>query len=308
MDEVALLTALHGGVFTTSEAEAVGLSRETLGALRRSRAVRRLARGVYACGEAPETSEARHLELCRALLVAYPDAVLAGRSAVVAHGLPTWGVPLEHVLLHRPVDRQVARSGAVIRAQDLTQVPLLSATGPTTSVAAAVVQLALDHGSVQGVVSADAALRQQLVTESDLTAEVARRGGHRRVQRAASMLRWVDPLSESPGESRLRVALCAGGLELESQFVVHDERGRTLGRADFRVKDARVLIEFDGLVKYADGGVDALVREKRREDDLRAHGWIVVRFTWADLEHPMRMIAAVHRAVAAARAGLTAIA
>ena len=37
-----------------------------------------------------------------------------------------------------------------------------------------------------------------------------------------------------------------------------------------------------------------------READLVADGWIVVRFTWADLEDELAMIARVGDAVAAA--------
>lgn len=47
-----------------------------------------------------------------------------------------------------------------------------------------------------------------------------------------------------------------------------------------------MLIEFDGTVKYTDGGSDALFREKRREDRIRALGYVVVRVIWADLFHP----------------------
>ena len=49
-----------------------------------------------------------------------------------------------------------------------------------------------------------------------------------------------------------------------------------------------------------DGGVDALFREKRREDRIRAQGYVVVRVTWADLFHPERIVAAVQSALMAA--------
>ncbi|MBM6403823.1 type IV toxin-antitoxin system AbiEi family antitoxin domain-containing protein [Phycicoccus sp. CSK15P-2] len=298
MDAISVLGQLHDGVFTTAEAMSLGVSRDVLAHGVRDGGLRRLARGLYATGSRPDLPEARHVELCRALLVEYPDAVLAGRSAAVAFGLPTWGVPLGTGLLHRPVDRQVRRSGAVIRDLDPVADVVATTAGPATLPAVAVVGVALDHGSIAGVVTADAALHRGLVCEADLEQEVAQRAGHRRVQQALAMLRLADAKAESPGESRLRVLLRAGGIELEPQYDVRDATGELVGRADFRVAGARVLVEFDGVVKYSNGGVDALVAEKRREDRLRALGWVVVRVTWADLAHPARVLAEVRRAMA----------
>jgi hypothetical protein len=53
--------------------------------------------------------------------------------------------------------------------------------------------------------------------------------------------------------------------------------------------ESGVVVEYDGAVKYegADGR-EALVREKRREDAIRAAGHPVVRLSWPDLERPTR--------------------
>ena len=295
-----MLAAMHSGVFTTREAGMVGVTRDTLTAAVRHGRLRRLARGLYAAGPAPDRPEARHLELVRALLVEYPDAVLAGRSAVLAHGLPTWGVPLGLALLHRPVERQLRRSGAVIRPLDPVAGSVDAPPGRTTPVADSVVQVALDHGTVAGVVSCDAALHTGMTTQEAIHRSLQERAGHRRIQRAWAMAGLMDPSSESPGESRLRVVLVTGGIEVESQPVIRDGRGEVIARGDLRVAGTRVLIEFDGAVKYTDGGPEALFAEKRREDRIRALGWVVVRVTWADLMRPDRILAAVRRAVAVA--------
>ena len=300
MDELLTLADAHDGVLTTRLAGEIGMGRAALSRAVRDGWLRHLARGLYAAGDESAIPELRHLELCRALRLEYPDAVLGGHSAVVAQGLPTWRVPLDRALLHRPVARQVGRSGAVIRHSDVSEGLVDTEVGPASPPATALVQLALDHGSFAGVVSADAAVHRGLVTLDRLQEEVALRRRHRRVQQAAAMCRLVDGAAESAGESRLRTTLVLGAIAVESQYVVRDEHGDVVGRADLRVKETNVLIEFDGLVKYRDGGVDALVREKRREDRFRALGWVVVRFTWADLENPARVIAAVRRAMAAA--------
>ena len=60
-----------------------------------------------------------------------------------------------------------------------------------------------------------------------------------------------------------------------------------------------VIVEFDGAVKYEGAqGRSALVAEKRREDALRALGYVVVRVTWSDLASPTRVISQIRRALA----------
>ncbi len=305
MDDILDWARANGGLFTTRQAARHGLDAAALSLAVRRGTARRIAQGVYALGPRPATAEARHRELCRGLLLLHPDAVLAGRSAVLAHSLPLWSVPLQSALLMRDVPRQRRRSGAVVRPPDRAGGPVDTPLGPAEPAHVAVVRLALDHGAVPAVVALDAALARGRMTLGQLDAEIARRSGHRRVQQALAARALCDLRSESPGETRLRVILAGWGMALEPQFVVRDGE-RFVARVDLRVAGTRVLIEFDGLVKYTDGGVEALVREKRREDRLRALGWTVIRFTWRDLDDPARVIDTVRRAVlrdAALRAG-----
>ncbi len=97
------------------------------------------------------------------------------------------------------------------------------------------------------------------------------------------MADFIDRASESVGESRSRVYLDRHGLprpRLQVEIVVD---GRVY-RPDFLWDN--VIGEFDGMVKYTGGGEateTVMIAEKLREDALRAAGWIVVRWTWADL-------------------------
>jgi very-short-patch-repair endonuclease len=111
--------------------------------------------------------------------------------------------------------------------------------------------------------------------------------GRARLTRAVSLL---DPLAESPGESRTRLVLSALGLPVRSQAVIRDRLGEFVARVDFLV-DERVVLEFDGAVKYGgDTGHEALVAEKVREDRLRALGYLVIRVTWDELADPQRLL------------------
>jgi len=68
-----------------------------------------------------------------------------------------------------------------------------------------------------------------------------------------------------------------------------------------------VVGEFDGKSKYGlwlrpgETAADAVVREKIREDALRAMGFIVIHWTWKDLEDPAfyrRLLAVLEQAAA----------
>jgi very-short-patch-repair endonuclease len=87
-------------------------------------------------------------------------------------------------------------------------------------------------------------------------------------------------------------------LEPQRELVVEGRRFR----ADFRIKGTRVLLEFDGKEKYADGNQAVLFEEKRREDALRRAGWVVVRLVWSDLKDPALVRRRILTALATAAA------
>ncbi|WP_231635248.1 hypothetical protein [Luteipulveratus halotolerans] len=167
-------------------------------------------------------------------------------------------------------------------------------------VAWAVVDVARDAGVVAGVVSADHALRVGSVTRDDLERVITVLHGCSRLGRASRMLELMDARSESVGETRLRLLLRGLGIDVETQFEIAMD-GRSGACADFRVVGTRVLIEFDGEVKYqGDDGAKVLVAEKHREDGLRRAGWTVVRVVWADLQRPKVIQARIQAALALA--------
>ncbi len=168
----------------------------------------------------------------------------------------------------------------------------------TVSVDVAVAQVLLREGRDPAVAAADAALRSG-AADLDRVADLVRRLAEspRRAARAERWLLRADPLSESVGETRTRLLLVDLGHEVRSQVRIPDGSGAVVARVDLLVGE-RVIVEFDGLVKYegADGRA-ALAAEKAREDRLRALGYEVVRITWADLAQPHRVAAMVRSAL-----------
>jgi very-short-patch-repair endonuclease len=295
---LAVATGQHG-MLTTLQAKAAGLSPPVLVALVKAGVLRHPGRGLYAVEALAETDpEQWHRQLCAGAFLLYPDAVLVGTTAVLAHGIPVWGAPLEVPTITRPIKRAGGVGAFWVRPARGAVVD--SEWGPASTPAEAVVQHAIDRGIIPGVVSADAALRAGTVTDTQLADAVARVRMWPRASRAASMLSFVDGRRESVGESRCGVAMAMAGIDVTPQVQISDDDGGVVARVDFLVTGTNVIVEFDGRVKYASGDSDVLWKEKRREDRLRRLGYVVVRLTWADLERPGAVAAAVRRALRAA--------
>lgn len=96
------------------------------------------------------------------------------------------------------------------------------------------------------------------------------------------------------------MVLCDAGFDVDEQVEIRDERGAFVARFDLMVRGTRVVIEVDGLSKYADR--DVLRAEKVREEKLRRLGYLVIRVLAADLRRPDRVIQAVHTALTSAAA------
>ena len=106
---------------------------------------------------------------------------------------------------------------------------------------------------------------------------------------ARAALEHANPLSANAAEAWGRAQMICAGLPIPRlQHRFFDENGAFVAKTDYDW-DAVLVAEFDGMVKYArhlrDGEtqLDAMKREKRREDKLRSVGIMVVRFIWIDL-------------------------
>lgn len=297
-DLLALARAQAGAV-TTRQANALGLLSDELAAFVAAGVLRHPFRGIYLVSDqVPPSSIGQHRQLATAALLLYPDGGLTGASALVAHDLPTWGMDLERPEIGRPVDRGRGVRGVRVRRWDGSFA--MTELGPTVPVAHAVCQAAMDWGVTAGVLAADAMLFRGLCDDEGLRTAVARVSAWPHGSRAAAMLAHVDGRSESVGESRTRLQLALAGIPLRSQVVI--QKGTFSARVDFLVEGSKVIVEFDGRVKYASGDPSVLWAEKRREDILRSLGYTVVRITWADLERPGRAAAKVWAALRAASA------
>jgi very-short-patch-repair endonuclease len=311
-DRLLAIAAANHGVLATEDVERADVDPGGLAALVRSGVLLRLRRGAYVVA-APDWTAAgpeRRLDLrTRAVIRARgnSDEAATHQSALAVHGLPLHGVALGVVDLSGRV-RRVRREGSLRIHPTDRRLEVVEVDGcRSVSIAVALTQVALREGRLPAIVAADRALAQRRV-ELDEVVDLVRRLSPtpRQGVRAERWLRQCDPLSESVGETRSRLLLTDLGHPPLSQVRVADATGTVVARVDLLV-GKRVVVEFDGLVKYSgQDGREALAAEKRREDALRALGYEVVRLTWADLDNPRRVDALVRAALARAERRLTA--
>lgn len=291
----AQLVAMPDGIFTRQDALRHGVTDEVLTAAVRRGVIARLCRGAYTVPGPRTKGEDRRL-IARAALRLYPDAMLCGATVVAAHGISLFEVPLLPVDGARPIKREAGTRHLRFRPTHVP--PVKTPWGPGQPLPDALVQLTMDHGVVAGVASIDAALHAESVTRADLDRAFARVARWPHSSRARCALAWADEDAESLGESVTRVILLGAGFAVTSQVRIEEVDGDFIARVDLGIEGTNVLLEFDGKVKYTDGGPEALFREKKREDRIRRRGYVVIRVVWADLFHPERIVRAVTEALA----------
>lgn len=302
------LAAPQGGAFTVAQAAALGYDGRELVRLRRSGQLLRLRRGIYASPppDGGGAGELHRLQLSGLRLALREPAVVSHGSAAVLLGMDVYGVDLD--LLHVTRDERqssrdeagVCHHAAALPSRQTVELPPFA----VTSAARTAVDLARTSRDWRTAVAhVDAAYRVGAQRDEVLAVLNFCRAwaGARQAGRAVSC---SDPLAESVGESLCRVDMRLAGLpEPRTQVLLVDGAG-TVGRVDFLIEGARVVVEFDGKLKYrlpdgtAADAADVLWREKQREDRIRALGYRVVRLVWADLGRPE----AIRRKVAAAMA------
>lgn len=276
----------------TREITATGIDSQALVSLQRRGSLARIRHGAYS--ETLE-SEARaaHLQLIEGTWPLLGDnAVLSHGSAAAIHGLPLWGSLLEKV----SVTRDGGGHGTRRRYLHVWQTPLAdlevtrSGEYRLTSLERTAFDVARSLPFERAVAAMDAALHQGADLEV-LDAIVRASPGRRGAAVARAALAFADGRAESVGESISRVRIAEARLPAPAlQFVILDRFGNFVARSDFCWVEQRVIGEFDGRVKYVGGTsgevADVIMAEKRREQAIRDAGWWVVRWGWADLEHP----------------------
>jgi hypothetical protein len=282
---------------------AAGYSSNEIAQARASGWMSNVRRGVYSPAEhlASLPAVGRHVLRARAEAWAAPSLVVSHVSAAAMHGLPVSINALSRVHLTRPGRSGAVRgSSRILHVASVDPLDIVEIGGVrTTSVARTLVDVARTESFEVAVTVADAALHAASTPGTTSTAPLlighvvelleAIRG---RVGATAARrsLDFADGRSESPGETRLRIAIAAIGLHAPHlQCKVHDPFDKFLGRTDFGFLTHGLLVEFDGMVKYSkllregQSVAEAVIEERNREKRLQELGWHVLRVIWSEL-------------------------
>jgi very-short-patch-repair endonuclease len=275
MDNLAhAIASLSTGPFTREQAAAVGLNDKHLqGAL-----WRQVWRGVWVAAGVPDS---RELRLAAIRLILPSTAVLCGLTAAWLHGVDVRQEADLDVHVGFPKGRRIRnREGLVVcqetlDAADITVVDGMRVTNRIRTVFDCLRWLKY----AEPLVVADAMAHAELVTLDELRAYFTGKRRLRNLRIGERLLDQVEPKSESPMETRLRVVLTSSGLRRpEAQWEVFDRAGHFVGRLDLAYPEARLGVEYDGADHWKQRRAD-----DRRRDAIRATGWEVLVFSADDV-------------------------
>lgn len=276
------------GPFSRAQANAYGVTDAAL----QGRPWQPVLRGVWKHESVPDDRATR---LSAARLVVPERGVFVNLTAAWLHGADVRRMGDLDVHVGFPPGRRIRAQRFLVVTQetlgadDVTMVDGLAVTTPTRT---AFDGLRLLRGAERLVV-ADAMCHLGLTSVPELRAYFGSRGRLRNLRIGEQLVDLVEPLAESPMETRLRVALVDGGLPRPAvQYDVFAPSGGFVARLDLAYPVERAAVEFDGAWHW----------ERRRDDDrrrdrLRALGWDVLVFSAEDLRTPEVVAARVAAAL-----------
>jgi hypothetical protein len=275
------LMFFDGAPFTRPDAARAGWAVNKISALARDGFLRRLVRGVYVDALAPDTIELRAAAIAR---VAPVGSVICRRTAAWLYGIDTLALQ-EHASLPsvecvRPPKRRATRlpqsaghsqtllSGDVIRLQGLL----------VTSPLATAVHLGRHLDRPFALSAIDAMLHAGLIRYDELAAAMKRYPRHPGIAKARELAGLAEPLTESPGESWLRLRVIDAGFPRpEAQVVVRTRTGERRLDLGFRKPGAdgrRLGLEYDSDLWHS--GPQADRRDTSRRAELEEVGWLIL--------------------------------
>lgn len=289
------LAARQNGVVSLPQLKALGLGGSGVRDRVAAGKLQRLHRGVYAIGLAAPSAKGRYMA---AVLACGPGAALSHRSAGALLGLrPSHRTAIDVIAPGRAGKQRAGID--VHRATGLEPRDIAPIDGiPCTTVARTLLDLAetIDRTALEKAVEQAEKLR---IFDLAAVVDVLNRAGKRRGATALrAVLRTYTPepaFTRSDLEKRF-LALCAeAGLPRPSVNNFSDGF-----EIDFVWPDRRLMVEVDSYRHH--GTRAAFERDRRRDQDLTAAGWRVVRFTWRQvIDEPERVVARLHSLLAGQR-------
>jgi hypothetical protein len=298
---------------TATQLRALNLTRSEIDGWLRSGGGLAVLRGVYLFDAdmydgLPESAWWR-----AALLKHGPAAALVGRTGARALGVQ--GLPANDVLevgvvggLSRTTSRAESPGGegcgpvVVVRQLPLLEADVITVNGlRVRQPAKTVVDAAIQLDRVHALCVLDSALYLDVVARDELLAAVEDAAHRRGCRLLRTLANLADGRSQSPLESRVRLACIDGDLAPDDlQYEVKVPPGIVVAIGDlawFRRRRRPLLAEADG--ESVHGLPRAVFRDRRRGNALVGRACDTVRFVWADALRPAYVQSVVREAMTA---------
>ena len=275
------------GVVTTADALAAGLTTANVRGLVRAGFFIPVFRGAYVLRTHVSADGPTLWQRCMAAaLLVGRKAVISGATAVALDGIQ--GGPQSQqieITLHPSGTRHQRGDDIRLRwgaldPKDVMEIEGLLVQRPL----AALREAALDWTREHAVSAFDSALHLGRVRPVELK---------RLGTESPALEPWIalaDGRAESPLETRGRLIWTDGGVPPD--FLQHEVKlgGRVIARLDaaWIRPGLKLAVELDGRGPHDQP--EALYRDRSRQADLQALGWLVIRVTWDDVIHRPRLV------------------
>lgn len=282
--------AVAYGIFSARQAAGAGYSRSDIKRQLRRETWVRLDRGVFSVANRDARPSDR-LVIDR--LAAGPGAVVGYESAATVHAWELRASPSKTKLIVPPASVRAAAYRARLDEDDVELCGVLPVTSPLRTA----LDIACSTDFEEAVIALDSALRSGGVGYQQLCSSfhASRSNG---VRAARLALDAADPLSGSVIETEARLLFASAGLPRPtSQFLVRSAQGRAIARVDFAWEGAMLAVEIDGFAYHSASG--DFQRDRRRQNVVQIDGWLMLRFTAADIRtNPDYVIGLIRLALA----------
>jgi hypothetical protein len=284
------LRLFDGQVFTRTEASAAGVGRAKFERWRRLGLIRQLVRNAYVDAAVPDSIALRAAAVGK---VTPPDVVICRRTAAWLHGIDVLAFqeltdlpPVETV---RPPKRRSIRTSPgsghsqALYAEDVVELHGLR----VTSALATAIHLARHRPRPYGLSAMDAMAHAGLIQPAELRESLRKYPHHPGIRKARELAALVEPATESPGESWLRLRMIDAGFPAPvPQIEVTDGKHRFRIDMAFlqplpRTANRHLGLEYDSDTWHSTA--EQLEHDEWRRQRLSVLGWDLLSVRRSDV-------------------------
>lgn len=215
---------------------------------------------------------------CQSSLVAITAAGRIGRVFRVGAAWSDPALPANILDTNRRPTRGVVAWADAVDDDEICLIGDIRLTNPLRTA----VDLACRLPEDAAVAAIDALARATRLKVADIELAAQRYTGRKGIKQARASIALVDPGSEFPQETWLRLLVVRAGYPPpQTQHPIYNEYGALIGEADLAWPELKIVMEYEGL-HHTDP--DVLRKDIARIGAMIEMGWTVIRVTCRDGE------------------------